>query len=332
MKKHVNIPIFIPHLACPNECTFCNQRVISATQQAPDIQTTHKLIQRAISTIADDQTCEIAFFGGSFTGIERDRMQAYLACAEQYRESISGIRLSTRPDYITPEILNVLQEYGVTTIELGMQSMNEQVLHRCRRGHLPQDTVRAASMIRERGFSLVLQMMIGLPGDTAVGALDTAKAVIDMEPDAVRIYPCIVLKDTELCREYLSGRYRPMSLENAVDLCAQLLLLFEQYNIPVIRMGLFSEPGLMGEDRVAGPYHPAFGELVENACYYQLLRDALQGCENRETAVISVARGELSKAIGQHRCNVKRLEREKNIAKIAIKEASFLEKRAIKVE
>lgn len=332
MKKHVNIPIFIPHLACPNECTFCNQRVISATQQAPDIQTTHKLIQKAISTVAEDQTCEIAFFGGSFTGIEEDQMRAYLACAGRYRDCVSGIRLSTRPDYITPEILDTLQEYGVTTIELGMQSMNEQVLLRCKRGHLPQDTVRAATMIRERGFSLVLQMMTGLPGDTAAGALDTARAVIDMKPAAVRIYPCVVLKDTELCREYLAGRYRPMSLENAVNLCAQLLLLFEQHGIPVIRMGLFSEPGLTGDDRVAGPYHPAFGELVENACYYRLLRDALLGCENREAVAVSVAKGELSKAIGQHRCNIKRLEREKNIAKIAIKEASFLEKRAIKVE
>ena len=332
MKKHVNIPIFIPHLACPNACTFCNQRIISATRQAPDIQTTHKIIQEAISTIEKDQSCEIAFFGGSFTGIEINKMREYLHCANQYREHISGIRLSTRPDYITPEILDVLQEYAVTTIELGMQSMSESVLYRCKRGHRPQDTRYASALIRERGFSLVLQMMVGLPGDSPSGVMQTAREVISMNPDAVRIYPCVVLKNTELCNEYLSGQYSPITLDDAVDLCAQLRFLFEEHDIPIIRMGLFAEPGLSGEDYVAGPYHPAFGELVENACYYRLLAEALNGHENRPFVTVWVADGERSKVIGQKRRNVIQLEKEKNIAKIIIKESSFLEKRAIRIE
>ncbi len=329
MKKHVNIPIFVPHLACPNECTFCNQRIISATRQAPDIHTTELMIQEAISTVTEDQTCEIAFFGGSFTGIDREQMCAYLDCAARYK---AGIRLSTRPDYITPEILDILQKYPVTTIELGMQSMDEEVLCRCRRGHRPQDTVRAARLIRERGFSLVLQMMTGLPGDTPQGVISTAQQCIAMRPDAVRIYPCVVLKDTELCREYLAGQYQPMSLEDSVDLCARLLLLFEENGIPVIRLGLFSEPGLSGADRVAGPYHPAFGELCENAVYYQLLSQTLEDYRNREKVTVYVAVGEMSKAVGQSRRNVMRLEKEKNIAQIVIKEADFLQKRAIKAE
>ncbi len=329
MKKHVNIPIFVPHMACPNECTFCNQRIISATKQAPDIHTTELIIQKAISTVREDQTCEIAFFGGSFTGIEREQMIAYLDCAAKYK---AGIRLSTRPDYITPEILDILQRYPVTTIELGMQSMSESVLCRCRRGHQPQDTVRAAKLIRERGFSLVLQMMTGLPGDTPQGAIATARQCIAMQPDAVRIYPCVVLKDTELCREYLAGTYQPMSLDDAVDLCARLLLLFEENGIPVIRLGLFSEPGLSGEDRVAGPYHPAFGELCENAVYFRLLSEELDNHQNREKVTIYVATGEMSKAVGQCRRNVIRLEKEKNIAQILIKEADFLQKRAVKAQ
>lgn len=332
MKKHVNIPIFIPHLACPNDCIFCNQHVISATRQAPDIPTTHKMIQEAISTVAEDQTCEIAFFGGSFTGIEVSQMRAYLACAAQYRDRITGIRVSTRPDYISPEILDILQEYGVTTVELGMQSMNERVLRRCKRGHRSRDTVDAAAMIRARGMSLVLQMMIGLPEDSLECAMQTAWEAIAMQPDAMRIYPCIVLRRTPLCEEYLSGQYQPLSLPDAVDLCARIRLLLEPHRIPVIRMGLFSEPGLSGEDYVAGPYHPAFGELVENACYYRLLSDALCGYENRDRVTVTVAVGETSKAIGQHRCNIMRLEKEKNIKKITVQEASFLEKRAIKAE
>ncbi len=329
MKKHVNIPIFVPHLACPNECTFCNQRIISATQQAPDIHTTELMIQKAMSTVTADQTCEIAFFGGSFTGIDREQMCAYLDCAAKYG---AGIRLSTRPDYITPEILDILQKYPVTTIELGMQSMNEAVLFRCRRGHRPQDTIQAAKLIRERGFSLVLQMMTGLPGDTPQGAISTARQCIAMRPDAVRIYPCVVLKDTELCREYLAGQYQPMPLEEAVDLCAQLLLLFEENHVPVIRLGLFSEPGLSGEERVAGPYHPAFGELCENAVYYRLLSHALEDHRYREKVTVYVATGEMSKAVGQGRRNVLRLKKEKNIAQIAVKEADFLQKRAVKAE
>lgn len=332
MKKHVNIPIFIPHLACPNGCTFCNQHVISATRTSPDIQTTHRMIQEAISTVAKEQTCEIAFFGGSFTGIEVEQMCAYLECASHYRDRISGIRLSTRPDYITPEILDILQRYPVKTIELGMQSMDERVLQRCKRGHLPMDTVRAAAWIRERGFSLVLQMMIGLPGDSLESARQTARDATALKPDAVRIYPCVVLKDTELCREFRMGEYQPMSLDDAVEQCAQLRLLFEEHDVSVIRMGLFSEPGLSGKDYVAGPYHPAFGELVENACYYKNLSLALAGYENRQTVTVCVAKGELSKVIGQKRCNVTRLKAEKNIAKILIKEDPFLEKRAIRVE
>ncbi len=332
MKKHVNIPIFIPHLACPNDCTFCNQRIISATKSAPDVQQTDNLIQKAISTISKDQSCEIAFFGGSFTGIEGKQMCAYLACAEKYKNRISGIRLSTRPDYISEEILDILSQYSVSTIELGMQSMNDVVLSACRRGHKAEATERASKMIRERGFSLVLQMMVGLPQDTPQGVLETARQCIEMKPDAVRIYPCIVLKNTELCRQYQAGQYTPMALDEAVSLCSELLKMFEQAGISVIRLGLFSEEGLSGEDYVAGPYHPAFGELCENEIYFRKINDALFDYQNAQEVTVFVAKGELSKAIGQHKNNLNRLKKEKNIAKITIKESDFLQKRAIKVE
>ena len=332
MKKHVNIPIFIPHLACPNDCTFCNQHVISATRQVPDVSTAYRMIEEAISTVAKGQTCEIAFFGGSFTGIERELMVEYLECAAQFKDRIAGIRLSTRPDYISQEVLNILKRYPVTAIELGMQSMDDSVLAACRRGHAAMDTIAAANLIKENGFSLVLQMMVGLPKDTHNGLFRTAQLVADMAPDAVRIYPCVVLKDTQLCAQFLSGEYMPMPLEEAITECAALRLYFERRGIVIIRMGLFSEPGLSGEDFVAGPFHPAFGELVENQCYYQLITPFLEECRGAVQITVFVARGEISKAAGQKRSNVLRWCREYNIQKINIKEDYFLEKREFRVE
>lgn len=320
MKKHINIPVFIPHLACPNDCIFCNQKSISATKSAPDAGQVYELIQKAIKTIDfSQQSCEVAFFGGSFTGIEEGLMCEYLECASKFSDVISGIRLSTRPDYISPHILDILKKYNVTSIELGMQSMNDAVLSECGRGHDSAATEKASKLIKENGFELVLQMMTGLPGDTPESTINTAKVCARLKPNAVRIYPCIVLKNTKLCEMYHSGAYIPPSLEDTVNLCSDLILFFEDNDIRILRVGLFSEYSMMRDDIVAGPYHPAFGELCENKIYFDIISRKLN-FDHIKSARVVVGKGELSKAVGQHRCNAEKLCNMHGIEKLIFSE------------
>lgn len=319
MKKHVNIPIFIPHMACPHRCSFCDQRRIAGTQLPPSPGQVHTIIEEAIRTVdRSRQTCEIAFFGGSFTGIGEPLMRAYLSAAARFSGRIDGIRLSTRPDYIDGAVLELLREYGVTTVELGAQSMDDAVLRKNGRGHTAADTVRAAGMIRDYGFSPVLQMMTGLAGDTAEGARRTARILCGLKPDAVRIYPCVVVRGTDLEEMYRRGEYEPMPLKDAVELCADLCVTFHEAGVQVIRIGLHADRQLLSGDVVAGPFHPAFGELCENAVFYRLLRPVLADHAGSERVRVCVAEGALSKAIGQRRANVRALEEELGIGRVEI--------------
>lgn len=325
MKKHINIPIFIPHLACPNDCVFCNQKRIAATEQAPTPEEVSQVIENALKTVSvSDDKCEVAFFGGSFTGIEKEQMCAYLEAASKFEGRISGIRFSTRPDYISEEIMEILKKYPVKTVELGMQSMDNKVLSLCNRGHKSNACNNAASLIRKNGYNLVLQMMTGLPGDTPEGAMNTAKAAADMKPDGVRIYPCVVVKDTELESMYNKGTYKPQTLEEAVGLCSELLLFFEEKNIPVIRMGLFSEQSFVENSIVAGPFHPAFRELCENSIYKKLIEEKITPFSNCKSLVIEVAKGKISAAAGQKNKNKKCFEKDYGINKLLIRENNNL--------
>lgn len=262
MKKG-NISIFVPHQGCPCACSFCNQKTITGKTFLPDAEYVDKTVKTALSKKGYDY--EIAFFGGSFTAIDRDYMLELLSAAYPYVKSgeVSGIRISTRPDCITEEILDLLKKYGVTSIELGAQSMDDEVLEANRRGHTAQDVLNASEMIKNAGFELGLQMMTGLYKDTAEKSLETAKKIIEIKPQTVRIYPTVVLKNTYLAELYLSDEYKPLNVEDSVELCAVLVPMFEKAGIRVIRLGLHSGSDIK-ENMLAGGFHDSFGELVKS--------------------------------------------------------------------
>ncbi len=305
--KHYNIPIFVPHRGCPNDCVFCNQKKITGISTditSDDIVTT---IEEYLKTLPkDNRTVEVAFFGGSFTGIDFNVQEQFLSTAHKYikRGIIDGIRVSTRPDYITIDILEQLKKYGVTTIELGVQSLDENVLIKSNRGHSSKDVYDAVSLIRKYDFSLGLQMMTGLPGDNDDISIETAKKIINLSPDFVRIYPTLVLKNTKLEQMYNDGNYLPQSLDNAVLLCKKLLMLFSENSIPVIRVALQTTDEICpGGSYVAGPYDAQFRELVEASIYYDKFSEIISKSEYKEVLAL-VNTKEVSKAIGQNKSNI----------------------------
>ena len=307
--KHANVALFVPHKGCKHACSFCNQTTISGAQNAP----TPDDVRRACEIAVNSQKCnpeesEIAFFGGSFTAIERDDMRALLAAALPYIQGgfFRGVRISTRPDCIDREILAELKDFGVTTIELGAQSMSDAVLLANRRGHTADDVRHASARIREAGFSLGLQMMTGLYRSDDKTDLRSAEELIALQPDCVRIYPTVVLAGTHLAALYKSGEYIPQTIETAVPLCAKLLLRFHENGIPVIRLGLHSG-GNVEDGYLAGAYHPAFRELCEGEIYLQKMLAPLRALPRDGEYLIEVPEKSLSKAKGQQKRNEKAL-------------------------
>ena len=262
MKKG-NISIFVPHLGCPCQCSFCNQKTITGQANQPTPQDVDKAVKTALKSKGFDY--EIAFFGGSFTAIDREYMISLLKAANKYIKSneVKGIRISTRPDCIDEEILDLLKEYGVTSIELGAQSMDDEVLLANRRGHTAKDVENASELIKSYGFELGLQMMTGLYKDSEEKAIKTAEKIIALSPQTVRIYPTVVLKGTYLADLYLSGEYKPLNADESACLCAKLVLLFEKNNIKIIRLGLHSSD-VVNECILAVGFHDSFGELVKS--------------------------------------------------------------------
>lgn len=301
------LPIFVPHAGCPNDCVFCNQKRISGSL----FPASGDMVVQALEAISPGAGLELAFYGGSFTAIEEKLQIQLLEATVPYRRDgrIGAIRVSTRPDAIDEAVLSRLRAYGVETIELGAQSLCDEVLRRSGRGHRAEDVVQAARAVKAAGFSLVLQMMTGLPGDTPERAMDTARQIIALKPDAVRIYPTVVVRDTALEMLWRSGEYREHTVEDAVSLCAELLPLFETAGIPVIRLGLNPSEELSDGSAVAGAYHPALGELVRS----RILREKAQLLLEREkptgNVTLLVAPNRLSAMIGQRRCNVEWLNR-----------------------
>lgn len=303
--KTYNIPIFVPHKGCPFDCVFCNQKRITGKTDDVTPEKVRKTIIEYMQTLpAKDCIIEAAFFGGSFTGIPIAEQSALLGAAKEFKDSgkIHGIRLSTRPDYISGEILDNLLYYGVTTIELGVQSMDNGVLLKAGRGHTAEKTAEAVSLIKKYPFRLGLQMMTGLPGDTDEKAISTAKKIIALKPDIVRIYPTLTIRDTQLENMYLNGEYMPQTLEEAAELSKKLLLMFEESNINVIRIGLQSTEEICENGSVvAGPVHSAFRELVESSIYFDIIKDRLK---EGAKADVYVCPSEISKAVGNRRCNI----------------------------
>lgn len=304
--RHANISIFVPHIGCPNMCSFCNQRHITGVHKAPSKQNVIDAVTIAQkSPKFDSKNTEIAFFGGSFTAIDKNYMIDLLETANGYVKSgvVSGIRISTRPDAIDNEILKTLKEYGVTSIELGAQSLNDNVLVSNNRGHTSSDVVNASNLIKQHGFSLGLQMMTGLYNDCDEYAISTAEKIIDLSPETVRIYPTIVLKNTYLAELHLNNKYKPQTLDEAVILCSKLLKMFNEANINVIRLGLHS---IEHDSYLAGPWHPAFSEL----CYSEImLENALQHLKTAGKYTLYVAQSSVSKMIGQGKKNINTLNK-----------------------
>ena len=274
MKPFGMIPFFIPHVGCPYVCTFCNQSRITGqsgiSHLTPDyIKDT---ITEYVGSKRNDKYWEVAFYGGSFTAIHRDLQDTLLEPAyEMLRQGIiDGIRCSTRPDAVGDEAISMLQSYGVKTVELGVQSMNDDILVDAKRGHTAEEVVEAVARLKKRGMTVGVQLLPGLKGETWETILETAIAVVKLEPDFVRIYPVLVIENTELADQYRSGEYKPLSTEQAITYCAFLKEWFEEHNIEVIRTGLQSSEELdSGNSLIAGPYEPAMGELVVNEQYKQ---------------------------------------------------------------
>ena len=302
MKRHANLAFFVPHLGCPHQCVFCDQRSISGQQKEPTPDEVTETCERYLP--GDGSDTEIAFFGGSFTAIDRGTMTGLLEAAYPFIRAgrASGIRISTRPDAIDGETLEILDRYGVRSIELGAQSMSDRVLRMNGRGHDSESVVRASELIREAGFSLGLQMMVGMYGsdDPAEEAEFTAARLADLLPETVRIYPTVVVENTALAVLYRSGRYVPMQLEKAVDVTASLMMMFRSRGINVIRVGLHYEDSLV-KNMIAGPYHPAFGEMCESRIFRTQIEEQLNGAESAE--VLCEPRL-LSQVTGQKKSNI----------------------------
>lgn len=312
--KHVNIALFVAHIGCPNTCSFCNQCTISGKQETAKPADVKEAVETAVKSGCIGG--QLAFFGGSFTAIDRAYMLELLKAAYPFVEdgSITGIRISTRPDAIDEEILDVLKKYGVESIELGAQSMSDDVLKKNRRGHSAADVVRASKLIKEHGFELGLQMMTGLFGDSDEGAVYTAQEIIKLNPDTVRIYPTVVLEGTELADLYRNGEYRPQTIDGAVKLCAKLLCMFEEHDIRVIRLGLHSGGGVE-DGYLAGAYHPAFRELCESEIYFNRVLSELEQAsklhdvsDKGHSYKIFVNSKEISKMTGQKKTNIVKLK------------------------
>jgi len=277
--------VFVPHLGCPHDCVFCNQKKITGQSEVFDSQKILSYIDSYLETMKGRRyPIEIAFYGGSFTGIDTEDQIEYLKIARRYLNDghIHGIRLSTRPDYINDEILKRLKLYKVNTIELGVQSLSENVLTASNRGHSINDVENAVALIREYGFNLGLQMMIGLPEDTLETAISTAQKIVALRPAFVRIYPTVVIKDTELEIMYNRGLYKAMDINTAIEWLVEIMPIFSKANIPVIRVGLQPTDDLSnGESRVAGAYHPSIRQLVKSEAYARAVIKELSEAEYR---------------------------------------------------
>ncbi|MBO5005500.1 MAG: radical SAM protein [Clostridia bacterium] len=316
MKKEYIIPIFVPHLGCPNSCTFCNQKTISGQSKQVTAKDVRDTIEYYLSNFKDNNKyVEVAFFGGSFTGIEEEVQEELLQTAFEYikRKKVNSIRISTRPDYINKKILKRLKKYKVKTIELGVQSTNNYILSRCQRGHTFEDVKKASKLIRRKRFILGHQMMVGLPESTKLDEINTTKSLIKLKPKIVRIYPVLVIKGTKLEEEYKNNEYIPLTVNQAVERCKEIVAMFNKKNIKVIRLGLqntntIDEPGHNESEVVAGPYHPAFRQLVESSMWYDSILEHIKQF-NTKVKVVEVKANPLNvnNIIGHKKENIKKL-------------------------
>lgn len=317
MKKEYIIPIFVPHLGCPNQCTFCNQKKISGETKMVAAKDVEETINYYLKHFKDnDKYVEVAFFGGSFTAIEKEKQEELLKAVQPYikEKKVNSIRISTRPDAIDKHILKMLKKYHVKNIELGVQSMNNYILRKCKRGHTVEDVEKASKLIRFYGFTLGHQMMVGLPESTKQDEVNTAKELIKLKPKNVRIYPVLVIKETELAEEYEKGEYTPLTVGQAVERCKEIVALFKKHTVNIIRVGLqnteeISDPSHQQSQVVAGPYHPAFRQLVEASMWYDSIVNEIKKVNTKVIEVkITANPQDINQIVGHKKENILKLK------------------------
>jgi len=316
-KKEYVIPIFVANLGCPEACVFCNQKKISGQDTDVTAKDVRETIKYFLKNFKDDSKyVEVAFFGGSFTGISVEKQNELLEAANEFIKDgkVGSIRISTRPDYIDKETLKRLKKYNVKTIELGVQSANNYILKKSRRGHTFEDVKRASKLIRRHRFILGHQMMVGLPESTAIDEINTAKELIKLKPKIVRIYPVLVIKGTELAQWYKKKEYTPLTLEQAIERCKEITYLFRRKKINIIRIGLqntseITDPHADGSEVLAGPFHPAFRQLVESRMWYDSVAEKIKQINFKVKKVeIIVNPEDANDMIGQKRENIKKFK------------------------
>lgn len=318
--NHNNISIFVAHVGCPNVCSFCNQHTISGSQTAPTPQEVHDICKNASDKIKDKSNTEIAFFGGSFTAIEHSYMISLLESVQEFigKDKFLGIRISTRPDCINQDVLNTLKKYHVTAIELGCQSMKDEVLLSNRRGHTVQDVYTSCDLIKSYDFELGLQMMVGLYKSTIQDEYHTMNEIIKLNPKTVRIYPTVILKGTHLDELRVLGEYKTYSLDTMVDICSNLLMEFNKHNIKVIKCGLHASE-LVEAEMTGGYYHPAFRELCESRIYRNIIENIIKENPNKMDNVYNliVSNKYISMVKGQKKSNIEYFENKGILLKIS---------------
>jgi histone acetyltransferase (RNA polymerase elongator complex component) len=309
--KHYTIPFFIPEMACTGNCIYCNQKKITSRTTAPEIDEMHQSIEEHLASFKHkDAEVEVAFFGGSFSGLSKASQQKYLEQIQKYisAKQVKSIRISTRPDMIDKNELDFLKKYKVQAIELGVQSFDKEVLEKSGRGHSLEDSYYAAKLIKEEGFELGLQMMVGLPGDSIQKAVFTAKEIIRLGAATTRIYPLLVIKDSVLAEMYQQKEYTPLSIEQSLDYLTQIIPLFEKAAVKILRVGLHQSEDLNnGDALLAGPYHPSLKELALSRIWQLQLQNFPQQKKEGERIIIEVNPREINYAIGYHAQNKKHL-------------------------
>lgn len=334
-KKNFIIPVFVPHSGCPFDCIFCNQKKITGVDTVLTGEQIEDQIKDYVNSIGEklDKHIEIAFFGGSFTGIDKEKQIEFLKIANKWYKSgyIDDIRLSTRPDYINEDILLYLKKFNVSIIELGVQSLDDEVLKSSYRGHLSHDVLTASNLIKKMDFKLGLQMMVGLPGDNFEKTMNTAKRIISYKPDFVRIYPTLVIRGTKLEELFLKGVYKPLELEQALTVCKELYKLFYRNNTPIIRIGLQPTDNIMeGKDVVAGPFHPAFRQLVESKIFIESVDEEISVYQDKICKLeFTINPSSVSNLVGIKKSNTSYLKEKYNIRDIRIAKDSNLTKNEV---
>ena len=340
MKKEYIIPIFVPHLGCKNECSFCNQRSISGQIKEVTPEDVKETIESYLSNFKNKNTyVEVAFFGGSFTGIDKDKQKALLEAVQPYikDKKVNSIRCSTRPDYIDRETLKMLKKYHVKTIELGVQSTNDYILSKAKRGHTFEDVKKASKLIKRFKFTLGHQMMVGLPESTRLDEMNTARDLAKLKPSIMRIYPVLVIKGTKLEAEYKAGEYEPLEVNQAVNICKDLCYFFDKKKITVIRIGLqstdtISDPSKNVESEVvSGPYHEAFRQLVDTEMFYDMISEKIKAFEVKVKEVeVVVNPQDVNNAVGYKRTNVEKIKSMYDVD-LKVRQDSKMKKGKIKV-